>query len=842
MTEDYKRHPINKLLSNKSDIQNGICRNISRRNNLIHQSILKEKEKVKAIQHKIFKLNQQRPSIEQMEMVKDSKPIINSIKKKQKERSLIDLQNILSFLYNSKVMDKLNKECLSKESIEKILFSLSYFTIYKEVDCSDYVFYQGDDPEYFYIIIDGKASVLCDEVYSVKLSLEEYFLHVKQIKNDHDMNLLYRTVKLNLSTCPIRTKHLDYIHIITDMLILKKGLFLKISKLTFENMERTIEYFRELSKFVKYFSFEKTLSYLDNVYMDILANMNFLNIMTISVDKHIDVLENILLEETREVKINVKDSEKDYKEYIKNERNSKNILNSQVEVKIEVNDSYIEYINIDEFDYFISNFNQVFLFTLIRRKHLNCLYKGFCFGDIGIENKLLKRSASIRALDGKLALSLIPSYIYNEYISNESTKQKTKYVSILYENFVFSSLPKQTFVQKYFPFFLINRLKKGEFLYKKGRRIEKISLLIKGSVKKTFKSSTYELIQLYNKILSVSVIEKKKEVKGRLLKSSHNYENLFEHKIDKSNQDSKQAKKIQFNLNIISNYSILGLEEMYVKSTDWLFDYQVESDLIEVLQIDLKNFKEILKEELVWIDFQKVRWETIKIVMERMVVLLDLLVLNEKSKAEYGLKLNLIREKEERLDFQNRKFNSGDAFKHKNISYVYDVNENFQSLHKSKEYNPKENIECLVNNNKKSKLNQLENSNNTHSYQAKSDIHLKIYKKIKNFFLPMQKIKLKNENIYHLTEVNSTYTQTEENTFTYPFINTTNNENVDNYNCKKEKNYLKIRNESKKWLNDKGFDVFHGNGALNLKLYNMISMTMKSNRRVEYIKNLSKGV
>ena len=150
--------------------------------------------------------------------------ILQILTKPYNNRNKNDNEKLLNFLLRTKIQEKLKTDCLiSNLSIQKLYKYMMPYISSKIYDFNDTIYYEGEESDNIYIILDGNVTVYKIEKSEEILSCEEYYLYLsdnylaykKQLKISHenknenflnefiDEFLIYQIVEENKELYPL---------------------------------------------------------------------------------------------------------------------------------------------------------------------------------------------------------------------------------------------------------------------------------------------------------------------------------------------------------------------------------------------------------------------------------------------------------------------------------------------------------------------------------------------------------------------------------------------------------------------------------------------------------------
>ena len=144
------------------------------------------------------------------------------------------------------------------------------------------------------------------------------------------------------------------------------------------------------------------------------------------------------------------------------------------------------------------------------------LNEGNSFGEMALSNKDFKRTASIYTLED----SFFGTLNYREYkmsLKSYLDEYKNLSISLVFENTLFKNIGKTFFINKFWNYFIVRNLKKGEYIFKNNFRRDEIYFIYKGEIKIISPKLTYnKIIQYLNEFcpclnLNSKLLDIKKE-------------------------------------------------------------------------------------------------------------------------------------------------------------------------------------------------------------------------------------------------------------------------------------------------------------------------------------------
>jgi CRP-like cAMP-binding protein len=173
------------------------------------------------------------------------------LKKKAKERTSKDLLIICKFLEKTELLNKLksdNTESIISTNMSSLLFFCAVNAELEFILKGETIFRIDDPGDKFYIILKGTVNILKPVESVTKMTREEYFRHLFNLKLG-DNYLLNQTVKVNFEKIPLFAyEDLDKI----DEIIFHAKLIKNLYKFTQEEMNKFLHTHKEYSNRYKF--------------------------------------------------------------------------------------------------------------------------------------------------------------------------------------------------------------------------------------------------------------------------------------------------------------------------------------------------------------------------------------------------------------------------------------------------------------------------------------------------------------------------------------------------------------------------------------------------------------
>ena len=195
------------------------------------------------------------------------------------------------------------------------------------------------------------------------------------------------------------------------------------------------------------------------------------------------------------------------------------------------------------------------------------LNEGNSFGEMALLNKESKRTASIYTLED----SFFGTLNFREYKMSLKTyldEYKTLTITLVFENSLFKNVGKTFFINKFWNYFIVRNLNKGDYVFKNNFRRDEIYFIYKGEIKIVAPKLTYDKIIKYLNEFSPSL-----------------------HKINKKHLDIKKESDII--LTYFKTGEIIGMNDLLFHKK-FFVDGIIESNNAIVFAIDYHFMNEFL--------------------------------------------------------------------------------------------------------------------------------------------------------------------------------------------------------------------------------------------------------
>ena len=380
------------------------------------------------------------------------------ILQKHKEKNLTEISALKYFcLRKTNLITKFTEDKLDEASYDLILsisLSSSFLKIFNR---DDLIINIGQSCTNLFIVLKGKAAAFGIKKYHLEVTGYEYFILLKNLKNNDDMHLIEKIILENNRIYPID---------IEDM----------------ENLEKIVLKIYLSSKFKR-----ASPKYLEDI-----LNRVGMKLSDFELESYLDMVEK---KHTKEIKdqedvdwgsLTEEEKIEKYKElmiYNVNEALNYTLLN---EKKILDQINYIDIELMKKYTYLTKMQNEEMI-TLYKCEFLNEIEENEYFGNSESGSYLNK----VVSLTDDLYVLCIKADLYNEYVRRVNSKIIGSQVNFLLDNFYFHSLYKGFFEKYYYKYFELVEFKLKQIIVKEYDPVEYIYFIKSGCVKLTSTRSIY---------------------------------------------------------------------------------------------------------------------------------------------------------------------------------------------------------------------------------------------------------------------------------------------------------------------------------------------------------------
>ena len=127
---------------------------------------------------------------------------------KNPERTISDNEYVIELLYNLNPFSRRIKE-VEKEHSRDLISKLSFAMKYKYYPKNNLIYRYEEQAEYFYVILQGKVDLLVPNEETLRLTENEYFLYLINLRKYNEFILLTKTINKNMESFPMNEKNFD---------------------------------------------------------------------------------------------------------------------------------------------------------------------------------------------------------------------------------------------------------------------------------------------------------------------------------------------------------------------------------------------------------------------------------------------------------------------------------------------------------------------------------------------------------------------------------------------------------------------------------------------------------
>ena len=565
------------------------------------------------------------------------------LQKAPQDRTNEEIAYLKKFIMlKTRFIDKLAKEHIDEQSQNIIIILSMSNAFYKLIKTSEETIYDiNDESKNFYIILNGKVGSYDIEKIDCEMNMEEYYKLILNYRNNKEQFLLEKTLKENKVNIPID---------INDVYRLDK-ILLKIYLLTKKGL-----------KFYK-----NNPHFLDEIFEKLGFKYS---------DFQIQSYEELLEQKNKEIKEDGYNKE-ELKQYNEDEALKICRLNE---------DKVMESINFQISDTLCKKYS-----FLIRANELPVSYYRY------VEKKMLSDfdylgesyfgnyKEKIVSKTDNLELLYFKNDIYNEYELNMKLKYAGAQDQFLLNNFFLNSIAKSTFEKVYLKYFEYIKFFANQTIIEENEPISYIYFIKSGNVKLY---SNRSIIQNHLLIQIIINILKQKcpniDTKNSFYKSYSDLTVNFD----------KIKEEMEFNKNIhLMNFNqkqCIGFECFYFGFNS-LYTAKAISEKVEVYRISIERLYKILsiKNKKALYDFAMQAEKALKILLDRLMIVNNMLILNYSQKNKNVLKeasdymereilLNQIKLEEMRgiMNIKNSRIKEQKKFEQSKSSFDFNYNSN----------------------------------------------------------------------------------------------------------------------------------------------------------------------
>ena len=482
------------------------------------------------------------------------------ILQKHKEKNLTEISVLKYFcLRKTNLITKFTEDKLDEASYDLILsisLSSSFLKIFNR---DDLIINIGQPCTNLFIVLKGKAAAFGIKKYHLEVTGYEYFILLKNLKNNDDMHLIEKIILENNRIYPID---------IEDM----------------ENLEKIVLKIYLSSKFKR-----ASPKYLEDI-----LNRVGMKLSDFELESYLDMVEKKHAKEIKEQEdvdwgsLTEEEKIEKYKEldiYNVNDAWNYTLL---IEKKILDQLNYIDIELMKKYTFLTKMINEEMI-TYYKCEIINEIEENEYFGNSENGEYLNK----VVSLSDDLNVMCIKADLYNEYVRRVNSKIIGSQINFLLDNFYFHPLYKGFFEKYYFKYFELVEYKLKQIIVKENDPIDYIYFIKSGSAKLTSTRSIAEnhiLIELIKNILLKSNKGNMKEIKSEI---NNLYNNVTNH-LEYFSNDMKIKNRVHI-MTLQSN-NCIGSECMYY-GFKYLYSAEVISEKVELYKISIDKIMRIINDK-----------------------------------------------------------------------------------------------------------------------------------------------------------------------------------------------------------------------------------------------------
>lgn len=515
------------------------------------QNLPNIREFLKDSSKKLIEIKQNKKNlIEEEKSTNQMERLFNILKKT--ERSINETNFIIKYLQRLPYMKKLLS--LQKNKQTTFLNTLSIVLNYEMIEKNHVIVTFGERANKFYIVLQGHASVYVPIKKEYNMNQEDYITHLYRLR-------LYKEYGL-ITKITIENRH---IYNISDQDI--EFLYTELNK-TSNKKRNTI-----LEKSIKLANLNSIESINDNQKRLTLLNSYIIKLSGLNRSFHMDGNNK----NNNENEIN--ESENNNKLYSNKSIKNQNIYQNDNKYYLSIYNacSCEEYEN-RSFPLKLVQSNKKPKVNIFIYKRVGELIAGDKFGEIGLSNENLKRTASI-VTNENTHLGVLEKNYYEEIVKDFTERMMKQDVLFLYNTNLFPSLE---FINKNINNFQYVNFQRGEILIEQGNNNEFIYFLQCGDFDVNINLRFSDIINIFN---DFSLIPRKMPMTK--LEFLHEYGSESVHLWDKSQQ---------YALYKINDIEVIGLEDgLFSSKLNSYYTVICNSSFSEGFKISKSYLKQLIQ-------------------------------------------------------------------------------------------------------------------------------------------------------------------------------------------------------------------------------------------------------
>ena len=370
---------------------------------------------------------------------------------------------------------------------------------------NEFVVQLGDKGDDFYIILNGIVGIFVPILKDYYMTEEEFILHLLKLRKNGQKELIQNCLRQNAFSCSLPYEHFDDLLYDLNNNKTKGGIFID-SELILNKAQEVCKYILTEEYKIKLIKNEP----------EAFINENDVN----------EKIKNI----SEQIKKELKETSKD-----KNNTRIKKILGNKKIMRI-------------------------YKYEMVRK-----LTIGDTFGELALENKNNKRTATIIACD-TCHFAIINKEEYNILIKDSVKKYKKKFFNLIYSYKIFKTINIKLFDRDHYNNFRFSRIPKNRIILQDGAKCNEIYFILNGDFELYIEKNIYEINNIINK-LKASVNQMKYLLK--IKEGNQKIQNLFvllrriEKNLKKENLNQELykeilSKKMKIKLGIYTSKQVIG--------------------------------------------------------------------------------------------------------------------------------------------------------------------------------------------------------------------------------------------------------------------------------------------
>ena len=463
---------------------------------------------------------------------------------------------ISNLIFNSKLINKIEEDLETNESLTSLMNTFIKNLTFSYFEKDSFLYHTGEIDNKFYFVIKGRISSLKPLQSIEEISFDNYILYLIDLKNNKEIDLLKKVIKLNSNAAPIKS--------IDDLKKLNKIIFKK------------------------------------------------------KLQQQLNSVDNQILVNNKDLIIFFKEYNQDFDYYnISHKVLKKLIINRGKVLSGVLNREWDDYIlehcklTSDEITFF-EPFEPVFKikhhsFICFKFEYNDEYIDNDFFGEFSLEDDKEERNQTLRFEDNTtIAWIIIDDYI--DIISPQKKIEKKNDIMRLNNSFCFKDISERIFKRNYYDLFIKKQISRNAIIFKSEQESNSLIFIKKGKLALELNCSIIDLHDLIKLILdklnkvpkSIETYQKKILSKEKIKVLEYQYLNdpLIRNinTLDKTLKFELEKKR-NFQIAVLSDFEIVGLEEVYLNMEHYA-KALVLCDKIYYNELPISKFKFIYKNEM----------------------------------------------------------------------------------------------------------------------------------------------------------------------------------------------------------------------------------------------------